>query len=104
MSATTKNQISQFRPEAGDGSSALTSRAQSKAERPSPRSRIENTKRRTMDRYVAERGGGSSGTAYNEKDHEVLDQERAASKRVICRATGSDARLIAAALNASAGR
>lgn len=54
------------------------------------------------DQYVAERGGGKNGTAYNEKDHEVLDLCRPVSRRVVCRATGSDARLIAAALNASA--
>lgn len=52
------------------------------------------------ERYVAERGSGSSGTAYNTRDHEVIDNERTAGSRVICRANGVDARLIAAALNA----
>lgn len=59
-------------------------------------------------RYVAERGSGSNGTAYNIKDWEVLDLERAPARRVMCRATESDALTIAAALNsniaASAGR
>jgi hypothetical protein len=50
-------------------------------------------------RYVAERGGGSSGTAYNRLDWEVLDLERTAGRRVICRARYRDAHLIAEALN-----
>lgn len=64
----------------------------------------EENEDRMHTQYVAERGSGSNGTAYNEKDHEVLDLSRPPSRRVVCRATGSDARLIATALNASAGR
>lgn len=52
-------------------------------------------------RYVAERGSGSNGTAYNIKDWEVLDRERHPSRRVICRASESDALMIAEALNDS---
>lgn len=52
-------------------------------------------------RYVSERGGGSQGTAYNAKDHEVIDTERPAGNRVLCRATWRDAMLIVAALNAT---
>lgn len=51
-------------------------------------------------RYVAERGAGSSHTAYNRRDWEVLDTERTASSRVICRANRADAAMIADALNA----
>jgi len=54
---------------------------------------------RQRQRYVVERGGGSSGTAYNKLDHEVIDQERIASFRIVARATRSDARLICWALN-----
>lgn len=50
-------------------------------------------------RYIVERGGGSSGTAYNKLDHEVLDRERPAGARIVARACGRDARLIAWALN-----
>lgn len=53
------------------------------------------------ERYVVERGSGSSGTAYNKRDHEVLDTTRIAANRVLCRATAADAKIIAAALNAS---
>lgn len=52
-------------------------------------------------RYVAERGSGSNGTAYNTKDWEVLDLERQPSRRAMCRATESDALIIAAALNSN---
>lgn len=56
-----------------------------------------------MERYTVERGSGSSGTAYNFRDHEVIDTARTGRNRVMCRATGSDARAIAAALNAAGG-
>lgn len=51
------------------------------------------------DRYVAERGSGSNGTAYNRQDWEVIDTERNAGRRIVCRAQRADAVLIAAALN-----
>lgn len=51
------------------------------------------------ERYVAERGSGSHGTAYNKLDYEVLDRERKPGNRIVCRATRSDAVEIAAALN-----
>lgn len=54
------------------------------------------------ERYVAERGSGSHGTAYNKLDHEVIDTERKPGNRIVCRATGPDARDIAAALNRGA--
>lgn len=50
-------------------------------------------------RYVAERGSGVRGTAYNELDWEVLDKEAPAGRRVLCRTTQTNARLIAYALN-----
>lgn len=55
-------------------------------------------------RYVAERGSATCGTAYNARDWEVLDTERQAGSRVVCRAAGADARMIAAALNAQGSK
>lgn len=52
-------------------------------------------------RYVAERGCGSAGTAYNRLDWEVLDRTRRAARQLVCRATREDALLIAAAMNAN---
>ena len=51
------------------------------------------------ERFIAERGSGRQGTAYNTRDWEVLDTERKAGNRVVCRANGKDAHDIAAALN-----
>jgi hypothetical protein len=52
-------------------------------------------------RFVAERG--SYDTAYApKKDWEVLDLARTASRRVIARCSGEDARWIALVLNAAA--
>lgn len=51
-------------------------------------------------RFVVERGSGSSGTAYNKLDHEVIDLERTAGHRIVARATCLDAELICRALNA----
>ena len=51
------------------------------------------------ERFIAERGSGRHGTAYNTRDWEVLDTERKPGNRVVCRANGTDAREIAAALN-----
>jgi hypothetical protein len=56
---------------------------------------------RALPRYVAERGSGSAGTAYNRLDWEVLDRTRRAARQLVCRATRDDALLIAAALNAN---
>jgi hypothetical protein len=53
--------------------------------------------------YVVERGSGSTGTAYNKRDHEVIDLERKPGSRVIARATCLDAELICRALNAFGG-
>jgi hypothetical protein len=50
-------------------------------------------------RFAVERGSGASGTAYNRFDWEVLDHEAPAGRRIICRATCQNARMIAAALN-----
>ena len=50
-------------------------------------------------RYTAERGSGNAGTVYNKLDHEVLDRDAPAGRQVICRATATNARLIAFALN-----
>jgi hypothetical protein len=50
-------------------------------------------------RYIAERGSGSNGTAYNQRDYEVIDQDRVAGRRVVGRANRADAQLIAWALN-----
>jgi hypothetical protein len=50
-------------------------------------------------RFVVERGSGSSGTAYNKLDHEVIDVERKAGNRIVARATRRDATLICTALN-----
>lgn len=54
-------------------------------------------------RYTVERGSGSSGTAYNKLDHEVLDLAAQAGARVICRATRTNAHLICSALNRVGG-
>ena len=51
------------------------------------------------ERFIAERGSGRHGTAYNTRDWEVLDTERKAGNRIVCRANGKDAHEIAAALN-----
>lgn len=53
----------------------------------------------TYSRYFCERGSGSSGTAYNKLDHEVIDRAQTAGSQVICRATSHNARLICRALN-----
>jgi len=53
--------------------------------------------------YVVERGSGSNGTAYNKRDHEVIDLERKPGSRVVARATCLDAELICRALNAFGG-
>lgn len=50
-------------------------------------------------RFVVERGGGSSGTAFNKMDHEVIDMERKPGNRIVARATRRDAILICTALN-----
>jgi hypothetical protein len=50
--------------------------------------------------YVVERGSGSTGTAYNKRDHEVIDLERKPGNRIVARATCLDAELICRALNA----
>lgn len=52
------------------------------------------------DQYIVERGSGTSGTAYNKRDHEVIDLERKAGNRIVARATRLDAELICRALNA----
>lgn len=59
--------------------------------------RLERPGSRT--RYVAERGGGSSGTAYNKLDWEVLDRDGAPGRALVCRTNQTNARLITFALN-----
>lgn len=55
------------------------------------------------ERYVIERGSGSDyeNVAYRERDWEVLDMARHATKRLMCRANREDALTIAAALNSA---
>ena len=50
-------------------------------------------------RYVAERGPGGNGTAYNKMDWMVLDRTAPAGGQLICRTNLSNARLITFALN-----
>lgn len=50
-------------------------------------------------RYVAERGSGTNGTAYNRQDYEVLDTSRPAGRRIVARAARKDAEMIADSLN-----
>lgn len=52
------------------------------------------------NQYVVERGSGSSGTAYNKRDYEVIDLERKPGNRIVARASCLDAELICRALNA----
>lgn len=50
-------------------------------------------------RYVAQRGPGGNGTAYNKMDWMVLDRTAPAGGQLICRTSLSNARLITFALN-----
>ena len=50
-------------------------------------------------RYVAQRGPGGNGTAYNKMDWMVLDRAAPAGGQLICRTNLGNARLITFALN-----